>query len=423
MTRQLGRSANGVKGYWSFAAGHAVDWSGHGNGLALKGGAECSTNCGDGVLQLNGSDGYASSAWPVLQTDSSFTVMAWVKMSELAGFHTALSQDGNRVSGFFLQYSAKDDRWAFSMTSADSPESITTRALSVVRPVLNKWVHLGGVHDAAEGQIQLYVNCSLDDTRIYEDAWSASKAFQVGRAQWEGAPVDFFPGAITEVRAFERVLTAAEIAAAADLTQDLRASYAMDEGGGETADDHVSGHSLTLDNVRWGGGFSGAGLEFDGGEAAATVPRFLDTNTSFSISAWLRLRDMNGWRTAVSQDGTTVSGFFLQYSHDDQTWAFSMLDSDSIDATPTRALATRPPRIGEWQHLVGVHDADRGQLRLYVDGQRAGTAVFRGGWCASGEFVVGRALFESRTDWFVGNIDQIRAWKRALTDTDVSILV
>ena len=416
------RPANGLQGYWPFDGSEAMDWSGNGHDLALSGGAGYVTGCLGRALQVDGADGCASAAGVVVQTDASFTVMAWVNMCSANGFHTAVSQDGDNVSSFYLQYSTDDRRWAFSMTSADSIDTKTTRVLSYAAPALNTWVHLAGVHDADTGQVQLYVNGILNDTRTFVGAWSAGKEFQVGRALWAGTPTDFFPGVIDEVRAFSRALSAAEVASSVDLVHNLVASYAMEEGWGETADDQVGGHALTLSNTRWGGGFIGSGLRFDANLATATAARFLDTSGSFSVSAWLRLGDTADWRTAVSQDGTNVSGFFLQYSFENKVWAFSMPSSDSTSATPVRALASRPPRVGCWQHLVGVHDASAGQLRLYVDGQRTGTTAFSPGWGASGAFVVGRGLFDGPADWFIGDIDQIRVWNRALSDTDVSVL-
>jgi hypothetical protein len=141
------------------------------------------------------------------------------------------------------------------------------------------------------------------------------------------------------------------------------------------------------------------------------------------VSAWVLLDDISGWHTAVSQDGAHVSGFYLQYSAADDAWAFSMLASDATSAVPARAVAPLPPRTGDWQHLVGVYDSSAGQLRLYVDGARAGTAAFRSGWASSGDFTVGRGLFGSPADWFSGRIDQVRAWSRALSDSDVAALV
>jgi Domain of unknown function (DUF5127)/Domain of unknown function (DUF4965)/Domain of unknown function (DUF1793)/Concanavalin A-like lectin/glucanases superfamily/Domain of unknown function (DUF4964) len=412
----------GMTGYWPFDASSALDSSGNSNDLALSGGAGYTTGQQGGALSVSGSGACASSARPVVRTDNSFTVTAWVNMTSATGFHTAVSQDGSNVSGFFLQYSAADGRWAFSMTSADSTSSVTSRALSGAAPALSTWVHLAGVYNAPARQLQLYVNGTLNSTASYSGAWSANHGLQVGRGQW-GTPADYFPGSIDEVRTFGRVLSAAEIASSAGLPGGLLASYGVDEGSGSTTADQVGGHPLTLSNAGWGGGFSGSALTFNGTSAAATAVSIVTTSASFSVSAWALLTDIGGWHTVVSQDGTAVSGFFLQYSAADDAWAFSMLSSDATSAATSRALAPLPPRVGSWQHLVGVHDSGAGQLRLYVDGQRVAAAPCSSAWNATGAFAVGRGLFNGPADWFAGSIDQVRVWSRALSDSDVSALV
>jgi Domain of unknown function (DUF5127)/Domain of unknown function (DUF4965)/Domain of unknown function (DUF1793)/Concanavalin A-like lectin/glucanases superfamily/Domain of unknown function (DUF4964) len=412
----------GLTGYWPFDASGALDASGNGGDLTLAGGAGFTTGHQAGALAVSGSGQSAGSARPVVRTDGSFTVTAWVNMTSASGFHTAVSQDGASVSGFYLQYSAADGRWAFAMTSADSTGAATTRALSAAAPALSAWTHLAGVHDAVAGQLLLYVNGSLADTVSYTGGWSANGGLQVGRGRW-GTPTDYFPGAIDEVRTFSRVLTAAQIASSAGLTSGLVASYALDEGSGASAADQVGGHTLALGGAGWGAGYSGSALTLNGSSAAATTAGFVATSGSFSVSAWVRLADIGGWHTAVSQDGANASAFFLQYSAADDAWAFSMLASDATSAATTRALAPLPPRAGDWQHLVGVYDSAAGQLRLYVDGIRAGAAAFSSGWASSGSFAVGRGLFGGPTDWFSGSIDQVRVWSRALSDADVAALV
>ncbi len=201
-----------------------------------------------------------------------------------------------------------------------------------------------------------------------------------------------------------------------------RASYAMTEGDGPLIADQVGRHTLLLTGHRRRGALTGPGLTFGGRPAAAITPGFLDTSRDFSVSARVRLADTGGWHTVVSQDGTEVSAFYLQYSAADDAWAFAMLSADSVKARCARAMAIAPPRVGQWQHLAGVHDAGSAQLRLYVDGRLAGAAPFARGWPAAGPFVIGRGLFGDPADWFTGGIDQVKAWDCALSDAEALAL-
>ena len=419
----LRSTSNGLTGHWSFHSDGALDLTGNAASLALEGGAAHTAGRRGRALALSGRGAHACAGRPVVRTDNSFTVTAWARLSRASGRHTVVSQDGRNVPAFCLQYSPARGRWVFAMTSADSAGSVLTQAASRGPAAVGAWVHLAGVHDAEARELRLYVDGTLNSAVAGPEAWNAGRAFHVGRGLRAGRPGDFFPGLIDEVRTYSRALSAAEIGSSAALPDYLLASYPAGEGTGATTADEVGGHTLRLAGAAWGPGFSGPGLSFDGASSAATARAFLRTDEDFSVSAWVRLRGTSGWQTAVSQDGNRMSSFALQYSPDDHAWAFTMVAADSPSARATRALAPLPPRVGDWQHLVGVHDRRARELRLYVDGRRAGTAAFGSAWNAAGPFVAGRGRCGGPAAWFSGSIDQIQVWSHALSDIDVSALV
>jgi len=414
---------NGLCGYWPFD-GSALDASGNGQDGVVAGGAGFAAGRQGGAISLNGTTAFVSSQRPVVRTDASFSITAWVNLASTSGFRTAVSQDGEQASGFYLQFSAAEGRWAFAMLNQDGGAAAATRAVAAAAPATNTWVHLAGVRDAAAGVIKLYVDGALQQSVAYTTRWQATGKLQIGRGLWNGAGADFFAGAIDEVRAFDHALSDAEVAAAASLGAGLVASFGLDEGAGTTAADAVGGHPLALAGATWATGYAGPALAFDGATASATTGALVDTTGSFAVSAWVLPSDTTAFRTALSQDGTSVSGFFLQYSAADGAWAFAMLDADAPGAAVSRAVARFAPRVGGWTHLVGVRDLAAAQLRLYVNGRLAGTAAFAGAWSATGSFAVGRARFNAGpVDLFRGSIDQVRVWNRALSDAEVRTLV
>src|SRR5205814_1200684 len=76
---------------------------------------------------------------------------------------------------------------------------------------------------------------------------------------------------------------------------------------------------------------------------------------------------------AVSQDGNRVFGFFLGYVGSSHRYSFHIIPGDSENLTTVPALSSAAPTVGVWTHLTGVYDAGAGQVRLYVDGELAGT--------------------------------------------------
>ncbi|WP_432824483.1 glutaminase domain-containing protein [Dactylosporangium sp. CA-092794] len=353
----------------------------------------------------------ATTARPVVRTDGSFTVMARVNPADLGGFRTALSQDGARLSGFYLQYSAADGRWAFAMTAADADNAASTRALSTAAPALNTWVHLAGVYDADAGQIRLYVGGALQGQVAYAAGWPAGGPLAIGRARWNGADADAFAGAIEDVRTYDHALPAAAIAAAAGLATGQVAAFHFD----------AADPALTLTaGAALGAGYSGGGLELNGSTGHATAARLVDTSASFTVAAWAYLGATGNFATVAGQDGAQASGFYLQYSAADHAWAFAMVAADQANAAATRAVSPFPPRVDGWTHLVGVRDAAAGRLRLYVDGVLVADVAAGTAWAAGGAFTIGRGKWNGGdADHFPGRIDQLKVWTRALSDADV----
>ncbi|WP_274911271.1 protein kinase domain-containing protein [Streptomyces sp. WZ-12] len=194
-------------------------------------------------------------------------------------------------------------------------------------------------------------------------------------------------------------------------------AWRLDEGSGTTAADSAGAHNGTASDVRWGVGNSGAALFNGVSSQIITRDQVLDTTPghSFTISAWAYLTSANGFATVVSQGTTGGSAFYLQYSGADHRWAFSRLG--------VRTLASKPPALNAWTHLVGVCDATTHRLHLYVNGVQQGTATDSNPNTAPGPLIIGRATFDGRpVDFFSGGIKNVQVFDRALTPDQVAEL-
>ncbi|MFJ5310203.1 LamG-like jellyroll fold domain-containing protein [Streptomyces sp. NPDC088350] len=158
----------------------------------------------DGAAVFDGTSSQIVTAGPVIDTSEgrSFTVAAWVRLSALpGGFATAISQDADQHSCFYLQYSGDDQQWAFA--------GATQRAVAHTTPVAGVWTHLVGVCDGPARRLRIHVDGVQE--RTVADTTTAGGSLVVGRAKYNGDPVDFFPGAIRDVRVYDRALTPAQI--------------------------------------------------------------------------------------------------------------------------------------------------------------------------------------------------------------------
>jgi hypothetical protein len=161
---------------------------------------------------------------------------------------------------------------------------------------------------------------------------------------------------------------------------------------------------------------TGQGVALNGGFLDAGKP-VLNTASDYSAAAWVKLDKADGaFQTIVSQDGPSNSDFFLQYSGADQRFAMSFAG--------VRALGPTKPEVGRWYHLVGVRDTVKGELRLYVDGQLAGTASACLPQAApTGNTVIGRGKYGGNpVDYLDGTVDQVHLYDRALSADEISQL-
>jgi alpha-L-arabinofuranosidase len=200
----------------------------------------------------------------------------------------------------------------------------------------------------------------------------------------------------------------------------LTGHWPFDEGSGTTASDSSGGgHPLTLQGgAAWAPGTVGTGaLSLNGNQQyAQSAAPVIDTTQSFTVSAWVYLNNVNGYQTFVSQDGSQISGFFLQLRGDTHQFAFTRPAYDSPKALGIIATdAAVIPQPDEWYHLTGVYDASAQTISLYVNGQLAQTQSYVPNWSADGALAVGRSLYAGqRTDFVSGRIDDARTYSGAL---------
>jgi hypothetical protein len=201
-----------------------------------------------------------------------------------------------------------------------------------------------------------------------------------------------------------------------------------DDDSAETAVDTEGHNNASGTNIAWCA--TGNCATFNGTDSLfTTAGPVLDTGagSSFTVAAWVWLGGIpaNGaFATAVSQDGTTNSGFYLQYSGANKCWAFSRVSNDTTtNAMAARALGCGLTMAQTWTYLTGVFDASDNQLRLYVDGAEKGTTTDSTPYGADGPLAIGRAQYVGKTtDWFNGAISNVEAFNTALSSPQVSLL-
>ncbi|QKZ24104.1 LamG-like jellyroll fold domain-containing protein [Streptomyces chartreusis] len=194
-------------GHWALDEGTgttAKDDGPNAKPLTLSTGTTWTPGVSGSALKFDGNGQYAETDGPVLDTTGSYSVSAWVRLDEIPGnYATAVSQDTRRqTSPFYLQYG--QGAFAFSTPGESRARLVTTSEKG-------RWYHLVGVRDSADNTIKLYVDGKPAATATGGAAYPSTGSLSVGRAQWGGNDVDFWNGAVDEVHAYDKALTAEEV--------------------------------------------------------------------------------------------------------------------------------------------------------------------------------------------------------------------
>ncbi|WP_247597535.1 LamG domain-containing protein [Streptomyces sp. RKND-216] len=391
----------------------------------------------DRGMALDGDTGYAATNGPVLETRSAYTISAWARLNSTDGDSIILSQDGGNYSPFILWYEPDYGTWAFGVKEADEATGTAYYGVVAEQPAAaNVWTHVAGTYDSATKKLQLYVNGVLQGTTQSAGSWDAGGAFQIGRYQWAGQRMHYFDGSIDEVAAWQRVLTAAEIADEARLLMpgghagaELVAAWDPSTGTGTTVTDTVSGYGRDL-TLAGGSALDGEALVLDGNDGHASTPGpLVDGTGSFTTTTYV---EPDKDTLAAAPVGSTVQ-VLQQPAADGAAWGIwfevtgkqKVLNDDFEEETlavgrwhfgrPGAAVVTDADITidGTGYRLSGVHDAQDGTATLYVSDVQHDVPTAYTAKVGQGAFTVGRSV---SGDFMPGRVWDVRVWAGAAAD-------
>ncbi|MCM2429708.1 LamG-like jellyroll fold domain-containing protein [Streptomyces sp. RKAG337] len=204
-------------GWWKLdqSAGSTVtDASGTGNTAAVpSSGVTWNNSAATFAGTSTGTGSVIATNSPVLDTSASYSVSAWVNLSDASTYRTFVAQGATTNSSFYLQYSKALNSYTFIAPSSDSASPAAyASAHASAAPALNTWTHLVGVFNAANGAMSLYVNGALAGTGTNTVPWTGNGPMTIGGAKLTGGAVsNVTAGAVGNVQAYPRALTAADI--------------------------------------------------------------------------------------------------------------------------------------------------------------------------------------------------------------------
>ncbi|MER6302340.1 LamG-like jellyroll fold domain-containing protein [Kitasatospora sp. NPDC001539] len=211
LTETLHGDASGhPAGWWQLnqSSGTTVtDQSGNGNTASVSGNVTWS----GGAAGFDGSGGTISTNGPVLNTTSSYTVSAWVNLTDNTAYHSFVTQGGTNVPSFYLQYSKAFGGWTFIANSSDATNPTAYYSAHTSSAALNTWTHLVATFDASNGTMSLYVNGALGATGNNPSPWTGTGGLTIGASKTpNNGTFDKDTGQVANVQVYQRAISAAE---------------------------------------------------------------------------------------------------------------------------------------------------------------------------------------------------------------------
>lgn len=169
-------------------------------------------------------------------------------------------------------------------------------------------------------------------------------------------------------------------------------------------------------------------LRFDGQDDYVMLPSGgpLDiANNAVSVSLWVNLDKLPSALGGSSYAGIFDSSNDAYIIYEDDTTdelRFKITDSDGTAERP--GISAADLETDRWYHVVGVYDGQEGTASIYLDGQLVDshtnsqlTGAVRSGQIAA----LGRDGSNARY-FFGGQIDDVKVFDRALSDTEIALL-
>jgi len=208
------------------------------------------------------------------------------------------------------------------------------------------------------------------------------------------------------------VLGMASMAQAAD--PDLLGHWRLDETSGTTAfDASGNGNDGTLmGDPQWVPGKLGGALEFDGSGDYIDCGDGANFNipVNITIACWIKVNAFDKTWQAIVTSGDGSWRVHRSSSSNNIAWGSSGL-------SPTDLTGTTDVSTGDWFHITAVYNG--AQKLLYIDGNLDASSDSTGNINDSSYKVNIGENNQATGRHFDGLIDDVRIYKRALTDVEI----
>ena len=448
MNTNLNLNTSGLVGHWtldgtdtiwtSSTAGTTLDKSGNGNTGTLTNMNRATTptlgKLGQAMNFFGGSNSIKITQSASINISNVMSIGAWVYPTSNTSWQWIVSKRGS-CSTVNYQFYTESGVLKFISTSTVYSSGKTL--------ILNKWQYVTATYDDSANTLKFYIDGVLVNTNT-----SATDALTGNTNDlWIGdnGCTSAFNGTIDDVRIYNRILSAEEIAGLyqmsgvkentsalqpqgiGNLNSGLTGYWKFDDGSGSTAaDSSGNGNTGTLVNTpTWTTGQIGGGIG-----VVNTSSQYINLNNpstydltstgSVTVSAWVK----TGASVVNSHCGIVKRGALFTLETNDQYLLASSNDRFEFTlgngttfvtaSTPGASLAANT-----WYFVTGVADANT--VSIYLNGNLSNTQTRLSGSPPTPALMLIGSWATSLGYW-LGTIDEVRIYNRALSADEISRL-
>ena len=423
--------------FWSAFDGNATDESIHSISATVQGALPTTDRNGlaQAALTFDGDDDFVLlyGAEGGIAFAEGLTLSAWIKpASSSGGTHPRIFNSTEGLGGGV-------DRWLFTWSpplfgermqfhvepsSADGPYSSTPLNTG-------EWAHIAMTFE--QGTVQFYLNGEVDGlANVSTTSLShVLAAIQVGSANGNS----FFHGDIDDIGIWNRPLTASEIQALFASVEVELPEYVPTDGlvawypfNGMAADESGYGNSVevfgaTLTEDRFGN--PNGAYFFDGDDHMISPHQtWLNGGTgSRTFSGWFRQTEVVDYAHMITKGQFPLDDkLYLRIYSDGYTFS----ENSEFDNLAANGVSCPSPLDTSWNHLVGIKDTAEGTMSIYFNGVfMCSDAIDSPEYSPDNEapLTLGVASADiplpSGPQYFVGDLDELGIWNRALTEQEI----
>ena len=391
-------------------SGHSINGGKYGGAAAFNGSSSVIT----GTAQNVGSS-FSVSAWiyPTAYGEKNYFNL-WVDSSNL--FQIGLNETTNGKLTIAAKHSGT---WYVYQTSSSS-----------IISSLNQWYHI--VVNRSSSDLKIYVNGSfIESANNYYD--KTYNTFNIGSGK-STSNNTFFAGKIDQLRIFAKALSSSEVST---LYAETAATVeSLSPLGNETVDtlqvlgdtSCVALYKLENDETDVSGNFNGTGYEVEygagryGQAGSFNASGYIDTGTVFTTMVGSSTSySVSGWVFPTSTNTTRPFGA----EHYNDGWMVETL-SDTVkigsgNGSFYQSSTYSCPR-NIWSHICVVITTNS-SMALYVNGVLKETLTNAISFNGSNKLFIGADYDSSGAgNPFIGRVDQVRVFNKALSASEVTTL-